>query len=98
GEIRAEKGMTQAELAKLVGVSRPYLTQIETNKRKLSLELQKQIAEALGVDPVQLVDFSAPLEDEEQFLLSAFRAISEEERAVWLRLAKASLPPQDSEK
>lgn len=47
--IRNFRGLTQAELARASGISRPYLTEIETRKKDGSLRAMKAIAEALNV-------------------------------------------------
>ncbi len=47
--IRKYRGMTQAELAEKSGISRPYLTEIETGKKDGSLRAIKSIADALNV-------------------------------------------------
>lgn len=48
--IRTYRDMTQAELAKKSGISRPYLTEIETGKKDGSLRAMKALAEALDVN------------------------------------------------
>ncbi len=48
--IRKYRGMTQSELAEASGISRPYLTEIETGKKDGSLRAMKAIAEALDVN------------------------------------------------
>ncbi len=47
--IRKHRGLTQAALANASGISRPYLTEIETGKKDGSLRALKAIAEALEV-------------------------------------------------
>lgn len=47
--IRNFRGLTQNTLAKESGISRPYLTEIETGKKDGSLRAMKAIAQALGV-------------------------------------------------
>lgn len=47
--IRKYRQMTQADLAKDSGISRPYLTEIETGKKDGSLRAMKAIAGALDV-------------------------------------------------
>lgn len=47
--LRTHHGLTQAELAKRAGLSRPYLTEIETGKKDGSIRAMKQLAEVLGV-------------------------------------------------
>lgn len=47
--IRKFREMTQSELAEASGISRPYLTEIETGKKDGSIRAMKALAEALGV-------------------------------------------------
>ncbi len=47
--IRKFRQMTQADLADASGISRPYLTEIETRKKDGSLRAMKAIAGALDV-------------------------------------------------
>jgi DNA-binding XRE family transcriptional regulator len=46
---REYRGFSQQELASAVGISAPYLSQIEAGKRTGSTEVLMAIAEALGV-------------------------------------------------
>lgn len=47
--IRKHKGMTQKDLAEAAGISRPYLTEIETGRKDGSIRALKSIAGALDV-------------------------------------------------
>lgn len=47
--IRKYRGMTQADLAEQSGISRPYLTEIETGKKDGSIRALRSIAGALDV-------------------------------------------------
>ena len=47
--LRKHRGMTQVELARQAGISRPYLTEIETGKKDGSIRAMKALAEVLGV-------------------------------------------------
>lgn len=47
-EARKKHGMTQGELAKAVGISRAYLTNIELGKYTPSLRTAHKIASVLG--------------------------------------------------
>ncbi len=47
--IRKFRQMTQSELAKESGISRPYLTEIETGKKDGSIRAMKAPAKALNV-------------------------------------------------
>ena len=47
--IRKFRGMTQDDLANAAGLSRPYLTEIETGRKEGSIRTLKAIAKALDV-------------------------------------------------
>ncbi len=47
--IRKFRGMTQDDLAGAAGLSRPYLTEIETGRKEGSIRSLKSIAKALNV-------------------------------------------------
>jgi DNA-binding XRE family transcriptional regulator len=55
---RHHRGLTQQELADKAGISKPYLSEIETGKRTGAAEVLAAIADALGVtvDDVMPVD------------------------------------------
>ncbi|MCX6053529.1 MAG: helix-turn-helix transcriptional regulator [Chloroflexi bacterium] len=46
---REYRGLSQHEMAENIGISVPYLSQLETNKRKGSLNVLSAVAEALMV-------------------------------------------------
>lgn len=48
--LREHRGMTQSELAAQAGISRPYLTEIETGKKDGSIRAMKALAKALHVN------------------------------------------------
>jgi len=52
---REYRGMSQHETAENAGISVPYLSQLETNKRKGSLEVLSAIAKALKVSLEDIV-------------------------------------------
>lgn len=65
--IRAHRdaaGLTQAELARSVGVTRQTLIAIEQQKYSPSLELAFQIARAFGVGLDDLFDYPQPTSTE----------------------------------
>lgn len=47
--LRKYRGLTQEELATAAGLSRPYLTEIETGRKEGSIRSLKAIAQALNV-------------------------------------------------
>ena len=48
--LRKHRGLTQKDLAEQAGISRPYLTEIETGKKDGSVRAMRSIAEVLDVD------------------------------------------------
>jgi transcriptional regulator with XRE-family HTH domain len=54
-EFRAERGLSQEQLAELAGVHRTYLGGIERGERNPTLSNVERIAKALRVSPAQLV-------------------------------------------
>ena len=53
--IRKARGLTQNDIARAAGLSRPYLTEIETGKKDGSIRALKAIAKALDVSLETLV-------------------------------------------
>lgn len=90
-DVRREKNVKQGELAKAIGVSRAYLSQIEKGKRNLTLSRQREIATFLGVDPSELVDFSAATDTDKAEILAMLDAADERQRALILSLARQIL-------
>ena len=57
-ELRKLRNMSQEELAFKIGKSVSYISRIESGKRNLSHKLMIQIAKALDVEPVEVIDVS----------------------------------------
>jgi DNA-binding XRE family transcriptional regulator len=55
--LREYRNMSQQKLADQVGISVPYLSQLETNKRKGSLEVLAAIAKELNISLDMLAPF-----------------------------------------
>jgi transcriptional regulator with XRE-family HTH domain len=53
--IRGEKGFTQEDLAHDAGVSRPYMSKLETGKTYIGLEILVKFGEVLGVEPAEFL-------------------------------------------
>lgn len=58
---RNERELTQEQLARATGISRPNLSDLERGKRELSLKSLRLLASALQVTPGTLVDGIPPL-------------------------------------
>lgn len=90
-ELRTRAGMTQAALAEAAGITRPYLSQIENGERNLSLALQKRLADALGCDPRELVDFEAGPGSDEEVIMQAYRSMPKDWQKVIADMARRIL-------
>jgi len=53
--IRIQKGMSQGDIFRSTGMDRAYLSSLENGKRNPTLSNIKKIAEALGVEPHELL-------------------------------------------
>lgn len=53
--IRETLGVTQAELAKRTGLSRPSIANIEVGRQRISLHHVERIAQGLGTTPKHLM-------------------------------------------
>lgn len=70
--LRRERGQTQAEMARDLGVSAAYVNLLENNQRSLSLPLLMRLSKGYGVDWRDLVAEEAP------GLLADLRAVFED--------------------
>lgn len=83
-ELRKNKGYSQDELAKLIGISRPPLTQIELGKRNVSvIELQK-ISDYLSISMDKLLSPNFKIDNTEI-------NFSHKEKSSELRISKPNL-------
>lgn len=69
--LREERGLTQAALARLLGLSASYLNQLEQNQRPLTMRVLLLLSETLGVDARS---FS---EDEQARMVAALREVAD---------------------
>ena len=97
-ETRQRLGVSQTQLAERCDISRPFLAQLEGGKRNLTASRQNQIAQALGIKPEELIDFSGPSEDEQARLIRAFLAASPAERNILMKIVQTILEdPHESD-
>ncbi len=55
-ELRLASGMSQPELARRAGISQSFLSQLELGRHEAGPGTVRKLAEALGVDPSELVE------------------------------------------
>lgn len=65
--IRKEKGMQQIDLAKVVGVSQPFMHDLENNRRGARPDTYKRIADALGVSERELFEMKRRQDENADF-------------------------------
>jgi len=80
--IRIAKGLSQTQLAQAVGIKQATISRIEKGVNNPSFDVADRIAQALGVNVVEL--FGLP--ELEQTVLQKFREASPERRAALLTL------------
>jgi transcriptional regulator with XRE-family HTH domain len=64
--LRHEKGLSQDDLAYEAEVSRSYLAQLERGSYFASLKIVGRLAEALNVEPAELLKLPLPRETPDQ--------------------------------
>lgn len=82
-EIRKSKGMTQEQLAELVGIGTSNISYIETGKFAPTIENFEKIVKALEVEPQELYTF-AHLKPTEEIKEELFTALEKDERLLKL--------------
>lgn len=92
-ELRMVRGMSQEELAGLVGCSKMQISGLERGKPKLDILWMQRLCAPLGVAPADLLlakdNPNAAKDADEQQLLGLFRAAPEELRAQFLSVGEA---------
>ncbi|QFT47833.1 Antitoxin PezA [Roseivivax sp. THAF40] len=83
--IRKAKNLSQVELAEMVGVKQATISRIEKGVNNPSIAVAHSIADALGINVVEL--FGLP--ELESRVLDSFRAASPERQAALLTLLEA---------
>ncbi len=89
-EFRVEKGLSQEQVARAIGVSRPTYTAIEAGKQKLSLEEAQKLAKLFGIGVDELLSGSTPnIEKYKHMILTYLRMdISKDGKIPKTKLAK----------
>ncbi|MCL2504439.1 MAG: helix-turn-helix domain-containing protein [Coriobacteriia bacterium] len=53
--LRAERGLSQEELANLAGLDRTYISSCEAGRRNVTLRTLIRLAKALGITPEEML-------------------------------------------
>lgn len=94
-DIRQKRGLTVSQLADMVGVSIPHMSGVERGKKNLNNHLLVRIAEALEVEPFELIQ---PVDrGDVQQLLDVARILSEEDNKRLAAFAQALLSSKAGE-
>jgi transcriptional regulator with XRE-family HTH domain len=72
-QIRREKGMTQAQLSEISGISRRMLVHYESVVKMPPVEKVKNIARALGVSSDELLGMPTPTKDQKNNEKASYR-------------------------
>lgn len=93
-ELRKERGLTQVELAQMLGVTQTAIYKLETGASDLDTKWMKKISQALNVNPCELLplEWQPPiLTPEEKELLALFRKKSVPQNSTTQKQNKANL-------
>jgi transcriptional regulator with XRE-family HTH domain len=96
---RKLRGYTQEQLADLVEMTAPSISQIETGNQGFTGETLAKLAHALGCSPVALLAHDPSREDSFWPLLDAANRLEGERRRTLLLILKAYLgarPPEEA--
>lgn len=83
--IRIQRGLSQTELARMIGTTQPTISKIEKGDMNVTLALIESAAKALGVTPVELFGVS----ETQQRILEAISAMPEDRRAAAIVVLEA---------
>lgn len=90
-ELRKKAGLTQAELAELMGWSQPAISQLENDTRPFDIDDMRRLARVLQCAPADLLDDQDNpdrLTDEERELVNKFRSADAVQRQMVQRVAE----------
>ena len=94
-EIRKVRGLTQIQVSEMSGVKQPHIARIEAGEGGVTLRVVSQIADALGVEPADIIDTRSQME---AYLIQAFRSLPADRQKGWIDMAEAnSDPPRPSD-
>lgn len=76
-EIRKRKGITQVQLAQMLGITQSGVQKLESGINDLTTKMMKKLAEVLDVEPWELLpkDMQPKISPEEQEILRTIRKV-----------------------
>ncbi len=76
-EIRKRKGITQVQLAQMLGITQSGVQKLESGINDLTTKMMKKLAEVLDVEPWELLpkDMQPNISPEEQEILRTIRKV-----------------------
>lgn len=95
GKLREERGLTQADLARMIRTSQPQIQRLENGERKLTEDWMRRIARALDVEPADLLATATRAEfadDLKPYLPEASDDLAKPLKARNLRYSKVLRP------
>jgi transcriptional regulator with XRE-family HTH domain len=95
-EIRKQRGLTLEQLAPMVGISVPHLSQVERGVKNVNNHLLERIAKALGVAPYELIAEGPPVASTLDAICSQLTPEDRERVETFARaLLATKAPPQN---
>lgn len=94
-ELRRAAGLSQEELAFRIGVSKMQISGMERGKRELTLTMMRKLADALGVDTVDILgvtDNPSVLDEGARRIVARYNSAGKEQRANIDRVTEALAP------
>lgn len=94
-KLRTERNLTIEALARMAGMSRSYLSEIESGKKQINAKRLQSLAAALHVQPIDLIDNESVPPDTMDHL-RVLMSLRREDQLSVMRHA-AGLPPRQEE-
>ena len=96
--FREAKGLSLDQLAPLAGTSNQQISNLETGKRRLTVDWLTALGKALGCHPWSLIDDALPsqLTPSEVQVLGLFRELKDGQQDAVLQLLKSFAAPHKS--
>ncbi|MEV4934401.1 helix-turn-helix domain-containing protein [Sphingobium sp. LSP13-1-1.1] len=94
-QLRTERGLSQQELGEMIGCSKMHVSGMERGVREVTLTWMQRIADALGVDPSDVMnedDNPLRLTPDERRLIERYRSADDAAKQNIQRVTEALSP------